>query len=209
MKPMTIRANQKRPARFVGARGGRPAGKIRQAASGKQPPGPARANVDLSAPEFFMVKGVSAVENAELQRLGNAVEERLFKRRVKHPSRTLARVRSALRRMAWTHVRAQWCGTSSVQVRAEFGKRKTARMKTFKFLTTHDWLFSDLAQAAREVGFEPGIEDICINVKGRKIEAVASAVPLVVIDAALDKMMKRWRGSRQLKRGRGETVKMG
>ena len=48
-------------------------------------------------PEFYMLKGISAAENDRLQRKADAIERRMFRRRIQNPANTVSELRSALR----------------------------------------------------------------------------------------------------------------
>jgi len=191
---MSIRANMKSSAQC----GGGLTGKIQQAAGQRRPAFAVRAKGDgpLSAREFYMLKGLTAAKNDQLQRLGHAVERQLFRSRVKNPTKTLAGVCCALREAGWVRIKAKWCD-SLLAVGAKIGAERKRRLRRNKFLGADDCLLSDLMGAARQVGLQPGIEDIDVDVAGQKVLGTVSAVPVMAMDAALDRMLMRFIESRR------------
>src|ERR1035437_5350081 len=185
---MNIRADQKGPGscNVNGRRG--------------QAPAPARANEKPDTEPFpRMLKGITAAEDEYLQREANALKRRMFRRRVNDPAKTLADLRSRLRRAGWVHIEIHWSGNDTLMVNAGIGVRLKAKLRESKFFSADQRLFSAFLGAAREVGLRPGIEDINLDLKGQKLRALVSAVPMADSTPVLGRMIERWREQRRAK----------
>jgi hypothetical protein len=157
--------------------------------------------------EFYMLEGISAAENDYLQRRANALMRRMFRRRVNDPAKTVADLRSRLRRAGWVQIKIEWCCDFTLLVRAGIGvklKAKLCKLKfsKLKFPGTERWLFADFVRAARKVGLKPGIEDLSVDLKGQRIEASVSAVPVADMSAVFDRMLDGWRDQSRAKAAR-------
>jgi hypothetical protein len=151
-------------------------------------------NLDVdTGPLPRMLKGITAAEDAYLQREANALARRMFRRRVKDPAKTLADLRARLRRAGWVQIKIRWSGSDTLVVDAGIGARLKAKLRESKFFSADERLFSGFLGAARKVGLKPGIEDLSVDLKGQRIEASVSAVPMADMSAVLDRMLDRWR----------------
>jgi hypothetical protein len=150
-------------------------------------------------PEFYMLRGISAAENDHLQRRADALERRMFRRRVENPAKLLAELRIALRQAGWIELRVEWFGTGSLLVTARIGARLSAKLGKNRSMSAKEWLFGDFVKAARQVGLKPGIEDIGVDLNGRRILGSVSAVPMADSSVVLDRMVKRWLEQRRAK----------
>jgi hypothetical protein len=140
-----------------------------------------------------MLKGITAAEDAYLQREANALARRMFRRRVKDPAKTLTDLRSRLRRAGWVQIKIRSSGSDTLVVDAGIGVRLKTKLRESKFFSADERLFSGFLGAAREVGLKPGIEDIGVDVKGQRIKALVSAVPMTDSTPVLGRMIERWR----------------
>jgi hypothetical protein len=159
-----------------------------------------------------MLKGITAAEDDYLQREANALMRRMFRRRVKDPAKTLADLRSRLRRAGWVQIKIRWSGNSTLLVdagigvklkaklrkskllgNAGIGAKLKAKLRKNKFFSAEKRLFGDFVDAARKVGLKPGIEDIGVDVKGQRVDASVSAVPMADSTPVLGRMIERWR----------------
>jgi hypothetical protein len=159
----------------------------------------------MKSPEFCMVRGISADENARLQAMANALERRMFKRRIKYPAKTLAEVRLALRGAGWVRISAGWDGGNTLVVKAKIGARRKAELGGHRVLSAESCLFSDFVGAARQAGLKPGIEDISVQMERQKVAAIVNAVPFADTSAVLNRMVERWRKQHPAKAGRAKT----
>jgi hypothetical protein len=159
-----------------------------------------RANDQTNVePEFHMLRNISTAENDYLQRQANVLTRRMFRRRVKDPAETLSDLRSRLRRAGWVHIKIHWSGNDTLMVNAGIGVRLKAKLRESKFFAADDQLFGAFVRAARNVGLKPGIEDISVDVKGQRVVALVSAVPMVDRGLVLGRMIERWRDQRRAK----------
>jgi len=144
-----------------------------------------------------MLAAITAEEDDQLQRGADAVERRMLGRRIENPAKTVADLRSALRRVGWVRIDLQWLGPGSMLVNAEIGARLQARLLRAGTISADRALFGGFVRAARKAGIRPGTEDAWLHASGRGIEASLGVVPLAALDAALDRMVDRWRKQRR------------
>jgi hypothetical protein len=165
------------------------------------------ADHELDAePTRRMLGGITAAENRDLQQRANAVEGRMFSRRVRNPAKVVAGLRSALRQAGWIELRLEWFGIGSLHVTARIGARLNAKLGKNRSISVKDRLLGDFVRAARQVGLKPGVEDISVDVNGRRIEGAVSAVPMADSSAVLDRMVERWRDQRRAKADSSEKA---
>lgn len=146
------------------------------------------------SPEFYMLKGITAVENDDLQRMANALEGRLLRRRIKEPGRLLTNLRSALQSEGFVRVHVRWSDTV-LSFRAVLGCRKRALLRRLKVWRTDDVLYGHVTGAARRCGLDPRIEDIGVQQRKGRVEGTVSPVPFIIVSAAMDKMLDGWRAT--------------
>ena len=128
-----------------------------------------------------MLKGITAAEDDYLQRKANALMRRMFRRRVKDPAKTLADLRSRLRRAGWVQIKIRWSGNSTLLVDAGIGAKLKAKLRKYKFFSAEKWLFSDFVGAVRKVGLKPGIEDIGVDVKRHRVDALVKHIDQMLL----------------------------
>jgi hypothetical protein len=157
---------------------------------------PANDQPDVE-PEFYMLEGITAAANDDLQRRANAVARRVFSRRIKDPARTASDLRSALREEGLIRIRMTWLTCSSLWFDAEAGRKLKTLLRETKASSADDIYYDSFSRAARKIGLKPGIEDIYAHVNGQKVEGTVDTVPFAVTSAAIERMVDRWRdGSR-------------
>jgi hypothetical protein len=144
----------------------------------------------------YMLAGITAAENAHLQRHANVLERQLMEQRFKDPAATAANLRSALRKAGLVRVRLRRLASSWLWFDAELGPRLKLRLREVPTRSDDDIGYDCVRRAARRIGLEPGIEDIYSKVEGQKLEGAVAMVPFAVMSAALDRMLDRWREQR-------------
>ena len=157
---------------------------------------PQAARADSAAPlgeEFYMLEGITAAENDDLQRRANAVALQVFRRRIKAPAKTMADLRSALQEEGLIRIRMTWLTCSSLWFCAEAGRKLKTLLRETKAPSADDLCYDCFTRAARKIGLKPGIEDVYAHVERRKVEGTVDAVPFAVTSAAVTRMVDSWR----------------
>jgi hypothetical protein len=144
----------------------------------------------------YMLAGITAAENAHLQRQANALERQLLDQRFKGPAAIAADWRSALRKEGLVRVRLRGLASSWLWFAAELGPRLKLRMREVPTRSADNIGYDCVRGAAWQIGLEPGIEDIYCKVEGQKLEGAVARVPFAVMSAALDRILNRWREQR-------------
>jgi hypothetical protein len=139
-----------------------------------------------------MLKGITAAEDAYLQRRANAVARRVFRRRIKAPAKTMADLRSALREEGLIRIRMTWLTCSSLWFEAEAGRKLKTLLRDTKARSDDDICYDCFTKAARKIGLKPGIEDVYAHVDGQKVEGTVDTVPFAVTSAAVTRMVDQW-----------------
>ncbi|MCX6926220.1 MAG: hypothetical protein NT154_23885 [Verrucomicrobia bacterium] len=142
-------------------------------------------------PTFFMLGGITAEENDDLQQRANAAVARLFRRRIRHPAKLVADFRNALRHWGFIRVEAKvWC--HGILFEAKVGRRLERRLRRSKYFTEKDRLYGFVTAAARRAGLDPRFEDVWVGRDGSRVEGHVNAVPSIEQGKALDKVIAPW-----------------
>lgn len=123
----------------------------------------------------------------EISAEATALEMRLFRRRVKDPAATLDRLRSRLRAMGLIRVCIAWCGADAHFV-GLVGRKRLERLRRATRTDRKEVVYADVLKVAKQLAFEPGVEDVGVWMRGRKVTGVISAVPFTVMTEALDRL---------------------
>jgi hypothetical protein len=146
-------------------------------------------------PRFFMLDGITAEENADLQQRANAAVARLFRRRIRHPDKLVANFRSALRH--WGFVRSKpklW--DHGVVFKATVGRKLERKLRS-KHFKGKDLLYGIVTAVARRAGLDPRFEDVWVCRDGSCVEGQVNAVPFIEQGEAMDKVIAPWVKSNQ------------
>lgn len=145
-------------------------------------------NIDTQPP----TRTAMVDRDEQFQARANALEMRLFHKRVKHPGETLARFRSKLQAIGLTRVMASWHGAGA-RFQARVGMRLARRLRQTAQEERQEIVYARVLSAARRIGFEAGIEDCGVCLNRRNVSGHVSGVPFAVMTAALDKLWLRSR----------------
>ena len=154
-----------------------------------------------------MLQGISAAEDAYLQRRANAVARRVFRQRIKAPAKTASDLRSALQKEGLIRIRMTWLTCSSLRFDAEAGRKLTTLLRETKARSADDLCYDRFTRAARKIGLKPGIEDVYAHVQGQKVEGAVDTVPFAVTSDAIGRMVERWRDQHRAKAARAGNTR--
>src|ERR1035437_6836425 len=112
---MSVRDNQNIPVIRGVACGCGQAANSQQTAAQRQARAPVRATGEPPLEgEFYMLEGITAAENDQLQRMANGLERRMFRQRIKALAKTLSELRLALRAEGLVRIRMTWLTCSQI-----------------------------------------------------------------------------------------------
>jgi hypothetical protein len=145
---------------------------------------------------FFMLKGISAEENDHLQERARAAVTQLVHRRVKRPAKVVSDLHSALRREGFVNVRVRFV-CKAIALQARMSKSLQNRLRPRTNLPKRDLVCGVVTAVARRSGLDSRMEDVAVQIAGSRVEAYVNAVPLVFEKSVVDKVVAKWRKSKQ------------
>ena len=129
----------------------------------------------------------AAGESGGFDAAANALELRLFNRRVRNPAKTLERLRRQLQTAGFNTVAVAWVGADA-HFSAVMSQRFSALVNQAKHISPYAIIYSRIVTAAREIGFQIGVEDLGLRLDGEKVSRAIRAVPFHEMTTALDKL---------------------
>lgn len=134
---------------------------------------------------------MDAIES-DLQAKANEIERQMFKRRVKNPAQILTGLCSALQSFGLVHVNISWSGADA-SYHAHLGRRLAGHLCQHGRINRKQIVYRRVLSAARKIGFQPGIEDIGVWLRGHSVTGVIRPIPFASLTAALDRLLRSFR----------------